>query len=154
LNALVDLAALPTISLKMFETPHFRRLMSVLNPACPNPSANTVRKRLIEKSVAISKSIGEDLRELRGYLTAVIDIWTNSAMLHSYIGIKLHAIQGSQIVSYCIGLEELIRRHTAADIKNCVLKKLREFDIDLKDIFAFVTDNGANIVKAFHLEKG
>lgn len=95
-----------------------------------------------------------NLCDFKGYLSATIDIWTDHAMLRSYIGITLHFIRGKELVYYCLGVEELIGKHTGVNIKEHVINKLKAVGIELKDIFAIVTDNGANIMAAFRPTKG
>jgi len=45
---------------------------------------------------------------------------------------------------------EIIGLHTTEKVKECVTKKLASFDVSFEDIFAIVTDNGSNVVKAFN----
>lgn len=129
----------------------FRALLNVLRPNCPLPnSSNTIKNHLIEKSHTVIEAIKRELTLYKGFLTATIDLWTDSIMLHSYVGITLHFIVGSQFVYRCLGVIEIKGRHNFENIKKCVVDKLKIYGLTLDDIFAVITDNGSNIVKAFN----
>jgi len=153
-KGLINYAALPGVSLNSLDSEPFRHLMRVLSPNCPVPAANTIKKRLLEESAQIYNEMAIELNAFKGYLTATIDLWTDSSMLRSYVGITLHFICGTRLIYRCVGVEELLGKHTAIQIKKCAIKKLQEVGIEMNDIFAIVTDNGRNIVAAFRHEQG
>jgi len=112
-------------------------------------SNNTIKQLLLNESKRIQGHLASELRQFKGSVVLTIDIWTDPIMLHSYVGITAHFIHGSKLIFCCIGVEDLIGRHNAENIKECVEKKLAIYGLQLNDIFSIVTDNGSNVIKAF-----
>jgi len=108
----------------------------------------------LKEATTIQENLKMKLQMFKGYITATVDLWTDSIMLHGYVGITLHFIRGSTIAFYCIGVEEIIGSHTAMPIKDHVSKKLAMLGLTLNDVFAIATDNGANILAALRNYQG
>jgi len=126
-----------------------------LNPLCSFPkSTNTVKQLLMNEAHDFQEFLSTELQQFKGALTATIDLWTDSAMLRSYVGITLHFIKSSKVAFRCVGLEEIIGAHSHENVKNSVKKKLAMFGLTLSDIVAIITDNGSNVVKAFNEYQG
>ncbi|GBP01583.1 hypothetical protein EVAR_68583_1 [Eumeta japonica] len=75
-----------------------------------------------------------------------LDIATR--MDKSVLGINVQYIEDYKIMINTIGMIQLNKQHTAAYIKDEVMKCLKSYDIDISQIYSNTTDNGANVVKA------
>jgi len=133
----------------------FQNLLKIADVYSPLPtSSNTVKSLLVTEASNVRERLTVEFQKVKGALTAAIDLWTDPAMLNSYIGITLHFVCGSKLVYRCIGIKQIIGSHTGENIKKHVKEKLAEFGLNLNDIFAIVTDNGANIIRAFQQYQG
>jgi hypothetical protein len=152
-RAMSEFAACPGVSLRMCVSEQHINLLRSIDPTCPVPSSsNTIKNWLFQTSSQVHSSLKEELQYFRGFLSATVDLWTDPMMLRCYAGISLHFVDGPHLIIRRIGVSKLDGDHTAKNIKACVQKKLREFGLIYDDIYAVITDNGANIIKAFQLE--
>ena len=71
----------------------------------------------------------------------------------SVLGINIQYIENFKIHINTIGIIQLKKRHTAQFLKDEVINCLRQFNIDILQIYSSTTDNGANVLKASKLLK-
>jgi len=146
-------AASPGRSLNDIVSPENRDLIQFLDkrPSMPT-SPNTIKKLLFEKAAQIEDRLKIELGEQRRFISATLDLWSDKAMLRSYLGATLHYIDGEQLITRCIGVQQLLQAHTAENIKLAFKSKLEIYGLVLDDIYTITTDEGANVVKAFRIE--
>lgn len=84
-------------------------------------------------------------------ISLCIDIWSKKDM-SSYVGLTTHFYSSCSHKRMIFGLDlvPIIGRHTAENIKKVVNSVIEYWNIDASKVFKYVTDNGANIVKAFN----
>ena len=68
--------------------------------------------------------------------------------MKSYLGVTLHFPMEQELNSVNIGVHELSESHTADYIGRTLVEVLNEFGVPNEKVVVFVTDNGANMVKA------
>lgn len=78
-------------------------------------------------------------------LSLMIDIGSNGG--RSFLGMTVQARANGEIIVPRLGLIELHKSHTAVYCANVIVKRLKEFDIDLRQIITITTDNGSNMLK-------
>jgi hypothetical protein len=147
---LAKFAAYPTVTINSLASPQFQQLIKSVRLDSPLPASNdSIKKILLNESKAIQEKVALELRQVKGKITLIIDIWTDPLMLHGYIGITAHFIRGSSFKWHCIGVKELIGSHSGENVKKAVEEKLATMGLSFNDIFAIVTDNGSNVIKGF-----
>ncbi|XP_036327193.1 uncharacterized protein LOC118739793 [Rhagoletis pomonella] len=72
-------------------------------------------------------------------------------MERSVLGINIQYIKDYKVIVHTIGMIETTKRHTAASLKEEIMKCLNEYGIGIHQIYSNTTDNGANVVKASKL---
>lgn len=82
------------------------------------------------------------------FLTLTSDTWTADMQTKSFMGITIHFIKDSKLISDNIWITELCESHTAAYIESQLTEILATWEINTNKIVAVVTDNAPNIVKA------
>lgn len=82
------------------------------------------------------------------YFSVTCDICFEMMTCRSFLGVTVHYIEDSQLTSICIAVNELSEQHTAEYIGTKLLDILHEWRIDQNKVVAFITDNGANMIKA------
>lgn len=65
----------------------------------------------------------------------------------SICGFSIQYILNGELKIRSIGMIQLLRSHTGKYISEVIIKRLKEYGIDLKQIFTITTDNGANVLK-------
>lgn len=101
---------------------------------------NTVANKIKEK---ISKNVFKKMMCLK------IDVATR--MDKSILGINIQYVKESKIYINTIGMVQLKRRHTSHFLKGEIINCLKEFNIDISQIYACTSDNGANVIKTSKL---
>ncbi|CAG4941972.1 unnamed protein product [Parnassius apollo] len=76
------------------------------------------------------------------------DIWTETLTNTGYLGLTVHILQQNVLQSMAIGVFELEESHTGEYIGQQLTGILRSWNIDTEKVMAFVTDSGANMIKA------
>lgn len=82
------------------------------------------------------------------FLTLKSNTWTVDMHTKSFMGITIHFIKDSKLISANIGITELCESHTAVYIGSQLTETLGTWEINTNKIVTVVTDNAANIVKA------
>jgi hypothetical protein len=143
-------AACPGISLEACVSDEHRNLLLTIDPACPIPkSPNTIKKWLLNEAHDVYNSIVEEIQAFRSYLSATADVWTDSIMLRSYLGVTLHFIDRNKLKSSSLGVIELKGSHTAENIRARFEEKIGEFGLEYDDVYVVVTDSAASMKAAF-----
>lgn len=123
----------------------FKNLMKEHSPLYKVSTRNTIKAHIDSLYEAEVKKFVDFLKN--PYLSLISDIWTDSQM-NSMLGVIVHGLAKNSMFSATIGVFKLTEAHTAAYIFDVLAQVLTDYEINSDKIVAFVTDNGANIVKA------
>lgn len=141
--------SIPCLSLDIFQNRLMRDLFDLLGVQIPF-SNTTLKKRLCELYAEVKGSLANRIHKSQVRPSITCDAWSDKAMRHSYLGMTIHFCDEEfQLSSGFLGLVELSGSHTGALIRSSVQSLLSRYDLDLKDVYCVVTDNGSNIVSAF-----
>lgn len=69
----------------------------------------------------------------------------------SLFGISVQYVIDGKIITRCIGMMHIRKRHQALNLKEILEEKLNEYGIKKSQIIAFTTDNGSNLKKMVKL---
>lgn len=78
-------------------------------------------------------------------LSLLIDIGTKNR--RSIFGVSIQYRVNGILKVRSIGMIELCKSHTASFLADLIVKRLKVYDINLKQIITITTDNGANVLK-------
>lgn len=100
--------------------------------------------KLIEK-------IKHQLQKL-SFLSITIDIWSRQSYSSSFLGVTAHFVSYDgcpKLKHILLGCRQIPQPHTSEVINDIYQQIMQSWEIFEDKIFRIVTDNGANIVKAF-----
>ncbi|XP_028045636.1 zinc finger BED domain-containing protein 1-like [Monomorium pharaonis] len=83
------------------------------------------------------------------YFSVTAHIWTDVLNTISYLGITVYYEFEDELQTTTISVTEITERHTSEVIRKWIKTILQNWHIDDEKIIVVVTDNGANIKKAF-----
>lgn len=111
---------------------------------------NLSHQNLIEVKEHLQKTAEQVRDEIRQEtqnqsLSLLVDIVTRQR--RSICGFSVQFILNGELKTRSIGMIQLLQSHTGKYIAEVIIKRLKEYDIDLKQIFTITTDNGANVLK-------
>lgn len=102
-----------------------------------------VKKQLQNTAKKIREKISAEVKSIP--LSLLIDIVTKHG--RSILGISVqYSVKGCLKVR-SIGMIELRKSHTAKYLAELIIARLKDFDIQLSQIFTITTDNGKNVLK-------
>lgn len=107
---------------------------------------------LLKKEILVKEDIKKTLKSLDFKPSLSADIWSDSGMQHAYLGVTLHFVNSKKL-NLCrifLGLKELKESHIGDLILFETESLLSEYDTNLHNISRIVTDNAANIKKAYN----
>jgi hypothetical protein len=133
--------------LNVVENLGFKHLLKTTAPLYKVPSRKTITTLLDNKYEIITTDFKEKLSDVP-FFTITTDAWTEVNQTQSFLGITLHFLGNTAMMSGMIGVVPLEERHTALYLSQTLTDTLCDWNIPLEKIIAIVTDNGANIVKA------
>lgn len=103
---------------------------------------------IVEKMIPLIKT---DLQSALNF-GCTTDVWTDDFQKRSFLGVTIHYIKDDCMIDRVLAVEEIRERHTAENILNKLKYILGRYLFDEFSKIAFVTDRGANIVKALEHE--
>lgn len=111
---------------------------------------NLSHQNLIEVKEHLQKTAKQVRDEIRQEtqnqsLSLLVDIVTRQR--RSICGFSVQFILNGELKTRSIGMIQLLQSHTGKYIAEVIIKRLKEYGIDLKQIFTITTDNGANVLK-------
>lgn len=91
--------------------------------------------------------------ELQGRPFSVsLDIATTKSMAASFLGVTVHYLDNYfNNICFALAIEQLEGSHNNKLIRQVTSDVLSKYDTELDKVEAFVTDSGANMLKAFRL---
>jgi hypothetical protein len=132
------------------ESPELHNFVECLNPQYRLPSRNQAKNLVMDRFTNAKVITSSILQDAPGSITLTTDIWTSVAN-DSYLGLTAHFIDSDWVMQHLtLTVEPLPNPHTGAVLKDTIMEILDEFGVTAK-FHALVTDNAANMVKAFEL---
>lgn len=147
-NAIAKFIYKDNVPFSTVEGEGFKNLIKELNPLYKLPTRNTI-KNLIDKKYDTQAAVFREKISSISYVSITTDVWTD-LQTKNFLGITVHFVENTQMISACLGVEELDQSHTADYIGNQILKTLGEWNIPDDKVVAITTDNGANMVRAIY----
>lgn len=137
------------LAFNCLDQPGLRDLLGILTNALKIPAIN--RKTIPEDVTAAAHLFKMAIiEELRGKSVCLkLDSATRKGK--SVIAICAQFIVESKMVMRTLAVYELAVSHTADTIRDEIIRVLQEFQVDVGQIYAITTDNGANYLKAARL---
>lgn len=152
-NCIMYMIASENLPLSIVDSKGFKRLMNTAAPLYKVPSRRTITRLMDAKYDILKERFKKDLKLGSSY-TVTCDIWTDISN-QSYLGVTIHYLRHELIlINATIGVFPLTQNHTAKYIREKLVSVIESFEIDLSSITAFVTDSGANMIKAITDEFG
>ncbi|XP_058979032.1 uncharacterized protein LOC131802660 [Musca domestica] len=142
--AIVELFTKNGRPLHMAEDRAFKIFMEpVLSLLGITVNEHKIMKRIIAFSTNIKTEISNDLK---GTLFSLkIDVANRWDL--SMLGINVQYIKNGKIIVKTLAIKELKSSHTGENIKSIILEVLKEYGVDVRNIFTITTDNGSNMLK-------
>ena len=107
-----------------------------------------VRNWVLERAVNVKKLISEKLKDRLFHIK--VDATTKNR--RSFLGINAQYLnENNEIEVLTLATEEMFESHTAENIKKIIVNVLKSYDLYSNQIYAFVSDNGANMLKTAKL---
>jgi hypothetical protein len=135
--------------LTLMEKPSFRNILAVVTfnkykPIC----YRTIRKRILERS-KWSFNFNE-YKQMFGKPSTTVDIWS-SKKRRGYMAVSVHLHGDAGLDTKVLEMGHISPPHTAINIKRLYDQILAENGLDPVDTFKTVSDNAANMKKAFRV---
>lgn len=112
------------------------------------PSAATLNKEIDSQLDGFLTSVMSQCKSRPFSLS--LDISTTKSMAASFLGITVQCLNKNfKNVCFALAIEQLEGSHTHELIRSVTETVLSKYGIGLDQVTAFVTDSGANILKAF-----
>jgi len=151
-DAVVDFIAGDLQPVSLVESTNFRALLQTLDPCYTLPSRRTFTSTLLRKKAdALNTALKSQLQQATA-VCLTIDLWSNRQM-RGFLGITGHYILDWSLHSVMLACTRFCGSHTADNIAQRVDETLTCFDITDR-ITHIITDNAANMLKAFDLFPG
>lgn len=74
-------------------------------------------------------------------------------MDRSFLGINCQLIIAGKLQLITLSIVEMKEKHTAENLKKIICSELDKYGIELKNVYAVTTDNGANLLKCVKILK-
>ena len=114
------------------EEPTFREFVQSLHPAAKLPTANTIKKNIIDCYSTEIKKIQEMLQNFSDRISYTIDIWT-SISAKAFLAITAHFINKEwELQSVIVDFIQIWGKHTGENIKEIFISFLQDFEIQSK----------------------
>ena len=148
-DAIVTLIAGDLLPLSLVESDNFRHVIGCLDNRITVPSRKHFTSTILHnKTKSTTEALRLELQKTQAVCLA-IDLWS-SRQMRGFLGITGHYILDWSMKSVMFACSRFRGRHTADNIAQQVDETIACFDLGRK-ITNIVTDNAANMVKAFTL---
>lgn len=93
-----------------------------------------------------AKRVQEEItKEVKGKFIALM-VDTASRNNKTFLGLSLQYILNGRVVVRSIGMNEVINEHSSLNIKNMIMHRLNDFEINIKQLISVTTDNAPNMI--------
>lgn len=124
----------------------FQQLMKEVVPLYKIPSNETFKKRVDDKYEAMSDVFKKYIQSAE-YYCITYDIWTETMQNKSFVGVTIHFLENSKLMSGTLGVFELFERHTAEYVQRRLTEIFTEWCVSTDKVTAVVTDNDSTVMK-------
>ena len=146
---MVTLVSARLLPLSFVEAPEFKDLMQLADPRYTLPSRKHLTNQLIPaKTTEIENKLKKVFQDLKN-VCVTVDIWTSKQM-RSFLGVTVHFIKDWVLHSALLACHRFKGRHTSENISQQFEELVSHYNIKDK-VSHIVTDNAANMVKAFDI---
>lgn len=152
-KACVDLIAINAMPLCIVEYPAFKRILEPYIIALKRQSVDLVinrqniKEKLEQRSKTIKNLIAAQVKNKM--LSVMIDI--ASRYNRSVLGVSISYFHGGKLRVRTIGMHAIHFSQTAQNLKELIMKNLRDFNIRMEQVNSVTTDNGKNMLKTIAL---
>lgn len=108
-----------------------------------DPHLNEVKNEMKNISQEIRGKIANEVKNRA--LSLLVDIVTKRG--RSILGVSLQYIINKSVKIRSIGMIELKENHTGIYLADLIIERLKQLNVDLKQIITITTDNGSNVLK-------
>ncbi|XP_063226693.1 zinc finger BED domain-containing protein 4-like [Bacillus rossius redtenbacheri] len=134
---------------KPFSTVEGKGFLQLMKEVCPLykvPCRETIKNRIDEKYEAMSDLFKTYIKNADNYCITY-DIWTETMQTKSFVGITIHFLDKSQLLSGTLGVFELTEHHTSLYITEKLTDIFSEWNISIEKVSAVITDNDSTVMK-------
>lgn len=135
------------LPLNTVEKSGFNYLMKVVAPLYKVPARKTITHMLDDKYDVLSTQLKQKIQDIQA-LSLTADVWTDPHNSQSYMGLTGHGIHENKLMSIIFGVSALTEPHNADYLAHVISSMTEKWEITSNKVIAFITDNGANMVKA------
>lgn len=129
----------------------------ILKPYLKALEENKFKLRVNRKNVG--KWVKEKAAEFRQNISQrlknkIVHIKVDGASKHrrSFLGVNVQFMNENHVIEVVtLGTIEIFERHTAENLKTVILELLKKYDVGIDQIYSFVSDNGANMLRTGRL---
>ena len=150
-SLITDLIVGEGLPLRLVEFTGFVNFLNVVHPQYKPPSRQTVRKKILKKADDMKLKIMKQFQNCQT-VSITVDIWSDRKM-RSFLGVTAHVViqekEAHLLKSFTLACEQFVGRHSGENIAAAFEKIVQQFEIKNK-ITYIITDNAANMKKAFH----
>lgn len=111
-------------------------------------NAEFVKSLVNDRVVVFKNRIEEEVKE-RKLVCLKVDIATRNG--RSFLAVNVQFIKDEKLVIRTLGIVELLDVHNGLQLKDEILKILSSFNITVRNIYSFTSDNASNMVKLCEL---
>lgn len=132
----------------------FRNLVVTLDNRYQIPGRKKVNRLISDLRHQLDTKMKQLLLEAKR-ITVTTDLWTKCD-LTPFMGVTAHFYnrKDHQRYNVVLALRELPHPHTGDNIYNALIDVLNDWGVDISKVFKAVTDNAANMIKAFRDQPG
>nr|XP_046483723.1 E3 SUMO-protein ligase ZBED1-like [Neodiprion pinetum] len=152
-NAIVFMIAKDGLPLNTVEKTGFNYLIKTVAPLCKIPARKTMTYMIDDKYDVLSSQLKLKIEEVEA-LSLTADVWTDPHNSQSYMGLTGHFIHENKMMSIVFGVSALTEPHNSEYLAHVITMMADKWNIKSDKVIAFITDNGANIVKAVTIVYG
>lgn len=152
-KACVELIAVNALPLSVVEYPAFKRILEPYIISLKRQGVDLVinRQNIKEKIEQTSKTITNLIAEQakNKMLCLMIDI--ASRYNRAVLGVSISYFHDGKLRIRTIGMHALRFSHTARNLKEIIMKNLRDYNIRIEQVISVTSDNGRNMLKTIAL---
>lgn len=138
------------IPLSVAENAEFRKWIQELNPSFVIPGRGSLCKEYDNYVNLLMGTIRERLKRAKNILL-ITDIWSKRGLSESFLGVRVRFFcsELNRFQNFTLAVRSFPSPHTGNAIKELTLKICKEFGIEPSTIFRVLTDDAANMRKAY-----
>jgi len=133
--------------INLVEGENFKLLIEHLAPGYDLPSRMTFTRQLDNMLVKCKRKITSILSKAH-HISITSDLWS-SVRQQSYVGVTAHCLDANmEVQTFVLATKQVVNSHTGENVAEWIESVIADYSISPDQIFAVVTDNGTNMVRA------